>query len=274
MTESAPKRIVVFAAHGDDLEFTCGGTIAKLTDRGHQVALVVATDNDKDSFELTAGHLRAARDKEIHRAAELLGIDKVICLGFSDGELREQCPVPELRGTFMRIIRELRADITFAWDPFAPYEGHPDHRTVATAANEASSFSHFPLYHPEQIEERLQPHYVAEQWYFAKAPRGQNKFVDISGYIDKKIEALCLHESQTASAKYLANGGLGSQNSYLERETRVELATPAALGAVLCSGSIGLGSAVYRLGSRSAGNPQGCCMLLELSGTAESRGVA
>ena len=43
MTESAPKRIVVFAAHGDDLEFTCGGTIAKLTDRGHQVALVVAT---------------------------------------------------------------------------------------------------------------------------------------------------------------------------------------------------------------------------------------
>ena len=196
MTESAPKRIVVFAAHGDDLEFTCGGTIAKLTDRGHQVALVVATDNDKDSFELTAGQLRAARDKEIHRAAELLGIDKVICLGFSDGELREQCPVPELRGTFMRIIRELQADITFTWDPFSPYEGHPDHRTVATAANEAASFSHFPLYHPEQIEEGLQPHYVGEQWYFAKAPRDQNKFVDISGYIDKKIEALCLHESQ------------------------------------------------------------------------------
>ena len=85
MTESAPKRIVVFAAHGDDLEFTCGGTIAKFTDLGHQVALVVATDNDKGSFELTAGQLRAARDKEIHRAAELLGIDKVICLGFSDG---------------------------------------------------------------------------------------------------------------------------------------------------------------------------------------------
>ena len=139
--------------------------------------------------------------------------------------------MPELRGTFMRIIRELCADITFAWDPFAPYEGHPDHRTVATAANEASSFGYFPLYHPEQIEERLQPHYVAEQWYFAKAPRGQNKFVDISDYIEKKIEALCLHESQTASAKYLANGGRGGQRSYLERETRVELAT-------LCLGSL------------------------------------
>lgn len=197
MTDSNnKKRIVVFAAHGDDLEFTCGGTIAKFTDRGHEVALVVATDNDKGSFELSADELRAARDAEIHRAAELLGIGTVTCLGYSDGELREQCPVPELRGMFMRIIREFKADITFTWDPFAPYEGHPDHRTVATAANEAASFSHFPLYHPEQIAEGLQPHYVAEQWYFAKSPRDQNKFVDITGYIEKKIEALCLHESQ------------------------------------------------------------------------------
>ena len=34
------------------------------------------------------------------------------------------------------------------------------------------------------------------QWFFEKWPRGQNKFVDITDYIDKKIEALCLHESQ------------------------------------------------------------------------------
>ena len=190
------KRILVLAAHGDDMEFTAGGTIAKFTDRGHKVALVVATDNDKGSFELSAAELRATRDKEIHAAAELLGIDKVICLGYSDGELREQCPVPELRSKFMRIIRELKPDITMTWDPFSPYEGHPDHQTVATAAHEAASFSHFPLYHPEQIEEGLAPHFIGEHWYFAKSPRDQNKFVDITDYVDKKIEALYLHESQ------------------------------------------------------------------------------
>ena len=190
------KRILVLAAHGDDMEFTAGGTIAKFTDRGHKVALVVATDNDKGSFELSAEELRAARDKELHAAAELLGIDKVICLGYSDGELREQCPVPELRGKFMRIIRELKPDITMTWDPFSRYEGHPDHQTVATAANEATSFSHFPLYHPEQIEEGLEPPFIGEHWYFAKSPRDQNKFVDITDYVDKKIEALYLHESQ------------------------------------------------------------------------------
>ncbi len=190
------KQVLVFAAHGDDMEFTSGGTIAKFTDRGHKVALVVATDNDKGSFELSADELRAARDKELHSAADLLGIDKVICLGYSDGELREQCPVPELRGKFMRIIREIKPDITMTWDPFTPYEGHPDHQTVAQAANEATSFSHFPLYHPDQLKDGLEPHFVGEQWYFAKSPRDQNKFVDITDYVDKKIEALYLHESQ------------------------------------------------------------------------------
>jgi LmbE family N-acetylglucosaminyl deacetylase len=190
------KRILVFEAHGDDMEFTCGGTIAKFADRGHEVSLVVATDNDKGSFELTADELRAARDREVEGGAKVLGVRRVMCLGYSDGELREQAPLGRLRAQFMRIIREMKPDIVFTWDPFTPYEGHPDHRQVAMAAHEATSFAHFQLYEPEQIGEGLEPHYVGEQWYFAKAPRDQNKFVDITDYIDKKIEALCMHESQ------------------------------------------------------------------------------
>jgi LmbE family N-acetylglucosaminyl deacetylase len=190
------KSIVIFAAHGDDMEFTCAGTIAKFTGRGHAATLVVATDNDKGSFEMTADELRAARDKEIHEGARILGITRVICLGYSDGELREQVSLAELRARFMYIIREVKADIMFSWDPFTPYEGHPDHRHVAVAAHEAASFAHFPLYEPEQLARGLKPQYVAEQWFFAKAPRDRNKFVDITETIDRKIEALCAHTSQ------------------------------------------------------------------------------
>ncbi|MCH8994146.1 MAG: PIG-L family deacetylase [Chloroflexi bacterium] len=196
MSERRSKRVLVFGPHGDDMEFAAGGTIAKFADRGHHVTLVVATDNDKGSFELTAEELRAARDREIHNAAKVLGVERVICLGYPDGELQERAPLPVLRGELMRIIRETTADIIFSYDPFTPYEGHPDHRALATAASEAASFSHFPLYYPEQIKEGLAPHYVSEQWFFAKAPRDQNKFVDITDYIDKKIDALCQHESQ------------------------------------------------------------------------------
>ena len=151
------KRIVVFEAHGDDMEFMAGGTIAKFADRGHEVTLVVATDNDKGSFELSAEELRGVRDQEINGAAEALGIKRVIPLGYSDGELAYQTTPGELRGTFMRIIREVKADIVFTWDPFTPYEGHADHRAVATAASEAASFSNFPLYYPEQLRDGVTP---------------------------------------------------------------------------------------------------------------------
>lgn len=190
------KRVLVFEAHGDDMEFFAGGTIAKFCALGHEVTLVVATDNDKGSFELSAEEMRAVRDREVNGAAEVLGIKRVIPLGYSDGDLAYQAPPQVLRGQFMQVIREVRPDIVFAWDPFAPYEGHPDHRAVATAANEAASFAHFPLFYPEQLRAGLQPHYVSEQWYFAKSPRDQNKWVDIDSFIDCKIEALCRHEAQ------------------------------------------------------------------------------
>ncbi len=197
MSAARRKKVIVFEAHGDDMEFAAGGTIAKFADAGHEVTLVVATDNDKGSFEMTAEELRAARDREIGEAANVLGVKNVICLGYSDGELAEQAPPAVLRGQFMRIIRQVKPDVMFTWDPFAPYEGHPDHRAVAAAASEAASFSHFPLYYPEQIrDEGLEPHYVGEQWYFAKVPRDHNVWVDISATIDRKIQALYRHVSQ------------------------------------------------------------------------------
>ena len=190
------KRVLVFEAHGDDMEFFAGGTIAKFAAAGHEVTVVVATDNDKGSFELSAGEMRAIRDRELQGAAKVLGVSHVIPLGYSDGDLAYDAPPRMLRGQFMRLIREWKPDIVFTWDPFTPYEGHPDHRAVAVAANEAASFSHFPNFYPEHLADGLAPHYVGEQWYFAKSPRDQNKFVDIDGTIDRKIEALWQHEAQ------------------------------------------------------------------------------
>jgi LmbE family N-acetylglucosaminyl deacetylase len=192
----SPKHVLVFEAHGDDMEFFAGGTVAKFADAGHAVTLVCATDNDKGSFELSADELRAARDKELNGAAEVLGIKRVIALGYSDGDLAYDASPRELRGACMRIIREVKPDIVMTWDPFTPYEGHPDHRAVATAASEASHFSHFPNFYPEQLTGDLEPHYVSETWYFAKSPKDQNKYVDIDAFIETKIQALYRHEAQ------------------------------------------------------------------------------
>jgi LmbE family N-acetylglucosaminyl deacetylase len=190
------KKVLVFEAHGDDMEFFAGGTVAKFASLGHEVTVVCATDNDKGSFELSAEELRSVRDAELQGAASILGVKRVIPLGFSDGDLAYDAPARELRGQFMRIIRELRPDIVMTWDPHAPYEGHPDHRAVATAGSEAASFAHFQNFYPEQVTDGLEPHYVSEHWFFAKSPRDQNKYVDIDDHIETKIKALHAHTAQ------------------------------------------------------------------------------
>ena len=84
----------------------------------------------------------------------------------------------------------------FTFDPFAPFEDHPDHRVVAFAALEAANFAPYPLYHPEHLDEGLKPHWVSERYFFAKDPMHANKAVDISETLDTKITALLEHKSQ------------------------------------------------------------------------------
>ncbi|MBI2914062.1 MAG: PIG-L family deacetylase, partial [Chloroflexi bacterium] len=159
---------------------------------------VIATNNERGTLEpeFRAGLLAEARRQEARRGAEVLGVhDDIQFLGYEDGRLSE-APLNELREKCMRAIRRYKPDVVFTWDPYANYENHQDHRAVAWAAMEAASFSHFPLYHGEHRGEGLQPHYVGEHYYFAKVPQDVNKVVDISGYIDRKIDALCEHVSQ------------------------------------------------------------------------------
>ena len=192
------KTVLVIVAHADDMEFMAGGAIARMADMGYAIREVIATNNERGTLEpeWSLQFTADARREEARRGAQALGVDPDIeFLGYEDGRLSET-PLNELRERCMRAIRRVRPDVLFTWDPFAPYENHQDHRAVAWAAMEAASFSHFPLYHPEHRDEGLQPHYVGEQYFFAKVPRDANKAVDISASIDRKIDALCQHVSQ------------------------------------------------------------------------------
>jgi len=193
--KSHNKTMVIFVAHADDTEFAAGGTIAKLTSEGWEVTEVIATDNSRGSFELDAQATAKASRVEAIEAARILAKKDVIFLDYPDGFLGDT-PLNELREKFIRIIRELKPHAIMTWDPFAPYETHPDHRQVAFAATEAAGFAHFPLFHPEHMEDGLDIHFVVEKYFFAKSPFGKQTRVDISKFIDKKIDSLCAHDSQ------------------------------------------------------------------------------
>jgi LmbE family N-acetylglucosaminyl deacetylase len=189
------KTILSIAAHGDDAEFMAGGTLAKLTDEGHDLYMLIATDNDRGSYRLIAEELKRIARPEAEAAANVLGAKEVFMLGYRDGDLCE-VPATVLRGQVMYYIRKLRADMIFCWDPFAPFENHPDHRVIAFAASDASLFSSMPLFHPEHLAEGLQPQRVTEWYWYSKAHWQTNKHIDISMTMERKIRALFAYKCQ------------------------------------------------------------------------------
>lgn len=192
------KRVLVVVAHADDMEFMAAGAIAKMAALGYEIREVIATNNERGTLlpDWDERFTAETRREEARRGARVLGVnDDVEFFGYEDGRLSET-PLNELRERCMRAIRTHKPDIVFTWDPWAPYEEHQDHRSIGLAATEAASFSHFPLYYPEHREDGLEPHLVGERYFFAKSPRDVNKTVDISQYIDKKVDALCEHVCQ------------------------------------------------------------------------------
>jgi len=189
------KVVLSVAAHGDDAEFKAGGTLARMAAEGHEIYLAIATDNDRGSMRLSAQELKAIARPEAEAAATALGAKDVFLLGYTDGDLCDVKP-STLRGQVMRLIRRVKADILFSWDPYAPFENHPDHRALAWAASDAASFAHLPLYHPEHLAEGLEPHRVVEWYWYSKADWQTNKLVDISQTMEAKLQALYAYDCQ------------------------------------------------------------------------------
>ena len=153
------KTVLVIVAHADDMEFMAGGTVAKMTGMGYAIHEIIATNNERGTLDpgWSPRFTAEARREEARRGAKVLGVNPDIeFLGYEDGRLSET-PLNELRERCMRAIRTHKPDILFTWDPFTPYEDHQDHRSIGLAATEATSFSHFPLYHPEHREDGLEP---------------------------------------------------------------------------------------------------------------------
>jgi len=189
------KVILLLVAHADDTEFFAGGTIARFASEGWEIFEVIATDNQRGSFDLPARELIKQSEAEALAAARVLGKKDVIFLRYPDGMLRDY-PLNELRENFIKLVRIYKPRIVFSFDPWAPFEPHPDHQMVMQAAVEACGFAQNPKFHPEHFKQGLKPHLVPEIYYFAKANVHADTYIDITNFITKKIEALCAHDSQ------------------------------------------------------------------------------
>ncbi len=204
-------KVVVIAAHHDDIEFGSSGTVARWIEEGADVTYVIVTDGGSGSNEpgIIREELAALRIEEQLAASAAVGVTDVRFLGYPDGTLE---PTMELRRDLTRIIRELKPERVICADPRTVFFGdgyinHPDHRAAAEAALYAvfPSSETRPIF-PELLEEGYEPHKVSQLW--VTLTTEPTHFVDITGTIDKKIDSLRAHKSQLGEGEALENGAL------------------------------------------------------------------
>jgi LmbE family N-acetylglucosaminyl deacetylase len=194
-TEEEVKRILVVAAHPDDLETACGGAIALLIRRGVEVNLLLATDGDIGTHDpaYTRETLAAARRQETLDGARTLGVKEVVFLGYHDGELVADLT---LRAQVAQVYRRLQPDTVFTFDPAWGGQAHPDHTAAGRAAVDAYMPSKMELYHPEQLADGVKVADVKRFFFFGGSNRQDEITVDIAPVWDVKVAATRCHVSQ------------------------------------------------------------------------------
>ncbi|OQA46313.1 MAG: Mycothiol S-conjugate amidase [Chloroflexi bacterium ADurb.Bin325] len=189
------ERILVVAAHPDDLETAAGGIISLFIDRGARVALLLGTDGDIGTHDLTytRATLAETRRRETLDAARVLGLEDVFFLGLPDGELVADLA---LRAAIANIYRRWQPDTVFTFDPYWSGQAHPDHTAAGRAAVEAYMPSKMELYHPEQLVDGVKVADVKRFFFFGGSNREGEITVDIAPAWQKKLAATRCHVSQ------------------------------------------------------------------------------
>jgi LmbE family N-acetylglucosaminyl deacetylase len=194
-----PDRVLVVAAHPDDIEFGAAGVVARWVSEGSDVRYLLVTRGDKGSDDPTTdpGDLAARREVEQRAAADEIGVSGVAFLDEPDGQVEATL---RLREQVTRAVRAYRPEVVMTHDPTVlfvnnEWVNHPDHRAVGVVTVDAVfPTARDPLNFREHLDAGLGPWKVAEL--FLWSTNEANQLVDISATLDRKVAALRHHASQ------------------------------------------------------------------------------
>lgn len=195
MYREVPARALAIYAHPDDPEISCGATLARWSDEGCEVHVLVCARGEKGSLDPATDPEKLARCRrtEMEASGKVLGLAGRRQLGFRDGELPDSL---ELRRLLVVAIRDVKPQVVLCNDPTAVFFGdtyynHADHRITGWAVLDAvAPAAGNPHYFPgagaaHQVEN-----------VFMSATLEPNVWVDVGSAIETKIEAVLCHGSQ------------------------------------------------------------------------------
>jgi bacillithiol biosynthesis deacetylase BshB1 len=181
--EAPPVTILAIAAHRDDVELTCGGTLIKAAKLGQRTAIL----------DLTQGEMgtRGSADlrwREAEAAAEIIGCSARETLGLPDAAIEN---TPATREMLARVIRRFRPRVVIA----PPLEGrHPDHRVSAQLIRDASFLAGLAKIAPDVPKHR--PHKIVHSIAYRQDFVRPTFVVDISDEFEQKMAAVRCYASQ------------------------------------------------------------------------------
>lgn len=178
--------VIAFAAHPDDAELSCSGTLLKLVAQGRKVGIV-----DLTRGELGTRGSAEIRDQEAAASAKIMGLTIRHNLRFRDGFFQNneahQLPI-------IQAIRRFRPELILI---NAPYDRHPDHGRGSELVRDAAFLSGLRRIETTWEGERQAPWRPAKVWKYIQDQLIMPSFVvDISDFIDQKMAAIQAFSSQ------------------------------------------------------------------------------
>lgn len=202
-----PVDILAIAAHRDDVELTCAGTLLKAADQGYETGIL----------DLTAGETgtRGSADlraEEAGRAAEVLGVKERVNAGLPDAHLQN---TEETRRILVDHIRALRPRVVIL--PF-PVGRHPDHRIASELGRDACFLAGLTRYPADGTAHR--PEKVLYALAYREDPVKPTFVVDISDQFERKMAAIRCYASQFDDAVSAGEIFPTGQDLYARIETQ------------------------------------------------------
>ena len=172
-------KILAIGAHADDVELGIGGSICKYTSEGHDVTILLITHSEYSDFTGKIIRSKETAWQEAKDAAIIMGVKDVRCLNYETKRVTYNVDLIE---DINREISEINPDIIYThWDG----DINQDHSAISQATIVAG----------RNIPRILM---YRSNWYKSYKHFENNFYIDITGFIDKKIQAINAHKSETS----------------------------------------------------------------------------
>ena len=180
--------ILAIGAHPDAIETSCGGTLAKYASMGHKVFTATATNGNVGSATLPMDEIARIRKEEARKAAAVIGAE-YICLDYDDEMFFEDRAA---RLAFIDLVRYCKADLILT---HSPKDYNPDHELTSKIITDIAVM--IPV---AKLETKNKPYDKIPMIAYFEPVNGlgfvPTEYVDITNFMEKKMEMCLCHQSQ------------------------------------------------------------------------------